>query len=70
MVNYVCQLGWAKGSSIAGKTYFWVYLVGGGLWKRLAFKSIHGAKKIILINVHGHHLTHSSTGWNKKAEGG
>lgn len=28
MVNYVHQLDWAKGSSIAGKTYFWVYLVG------------------------------------------
>ena len=73
MVNCMCQLDWAKGCPIAGKILFLgmsVRLGEGRLWKRLTFKSVHRAKKIILINVHGHHLTHVRAGGNKNVEGG
>lgn len=69
----MCQLDWAKGCPIAGKTLFLgmsVRLGEGGLQKRLTFEWVHRTKKIILINVHGHHLTHVRAEWNKNAEGG
>lgn len=52
MVNFMCQLDWAKRCSDSWWTLFQGVI--GYLWKRLAFESVEGVKKVTFANAGGH----------------